>query len=107
MATAATTGKAETKGVEITGIQLDIGRSSIDSSHVLASIDSSHVLSKGSFADVFRGTYRFSGHQVENGVAVKTFRGAHPVHAQKNRRGGGGVDRVETSEPRAHLWHID
>ena len=37
------------KGGQITGVQLDIAR---------ASIDSSHVLGKGSFADVFRGTYR-------------------------------------------------
>jgi hypothetical protein len=59
--------KAEAKGNEIMGIQLDIGR---------AFIDSSHVLGKGSFVDVFRGTYRFSGHQLDKGVAIKTFRGA-------------------------------
>jgi poly [ADP-ribose] polymerase 10/14/15 len=55
------------KGVQILGIHLDIRRSFIDSSHVLG---------KGSFADVFSGTYRFSGQQVEKGVAIKTFRGA-------------------------------
>jgi hypothetical protein len=58
---------SSTLGVQILGIQLDIGRSSIDSSHVLG---------RGSFADVLRGTYRFSGQQVEKGVAIKTFRGA-------------------------------
>ena len=46
------------KGGQITGIQLDIAR---------ARIDSSHVLGKGSFADVFRGAYRFPGQQVERG----------------------------------------
>ncbi len=53
------------KGVQILGIHLDIGR---------AFIDLSHVLDKGSFQDVFSGTYRFSGQQVEKGVAIKTFR---------------------------------
>jgi hypothetical protein len=35
---------------------------------VRAFIDSSHVLGKGSFADVFRGTY--PGHPVEKGVVT-------------------------------------
>jgi len=65
------------KGVQILGIHLDIGR---------AFIDLSHVLGKGSFADVFSGTYRFSGQQVEKGVAIKTFRGAHSLTASMRKK---------------------
>jgi poly [ADP-ribose] polymerase 10/14/15 len=67
---------SSTFGFQFSRIQLDIDRL----------IDWSHPIGTGNFGDVYRGTYRFPGQQVEMGVAIKSFRGAQNLTTSMRKK---------------------